>query len=692
MKKENKIISWLGNSKGNLWLFIAAVILLNIAATRAFFRIDITGPKSYSLSQASKEAVRTLEEPLSIKVFFNKNLPAPYNNVEQYLRDILSEYKTAAGKNFSYEFFEMEKSENQKIARSYGIQEVQVREVKNNEVGLKKAFMGLAIVYADQIEKLDGLSTSDGLEYKLTTSISRIIAKTNIFAGLTDNVRLTLYKSEDLSKITQIANFSQIEPAVEDAFRKVNRKFNNKIEFSKVNPNSSQALELSRKYGIQNVRYTDENGQASNGSIGLVLEYGDKFRIVPMELANMIFNYAVTGLEDLEESIQSTAENLVSKTSLIAYITGHGERNIQDENDAAYFASLLSDYYTLEEVNLSEKNIPAAAETVIINGPKSEYSEEELYKIDQFIMRGGNVMFLVDSYDEQVMNQYGMQLPVYTPVDSGIQKLLSAYGVEVGNEYVFDEKCFSQLDRQYGKLNFYYVPQVQKKNLNQKNPITRNLGEVFFLESFPLDPSKAQEDKDIDVTILAKTSPASWTVPVTEGFALSPVGITKPQDKEKFGEKTVCLLLEGKPQSAFLTAPDFGSKENDASQSDATLSAQNHLSAAVQKSKIFVAGTSFITSAQLIQPNSTEPVAYFVRGSVDYMCQKEDLCQMRTKNLSINTLRQVKPKAAAFVKYFNQAGLAVLAAIAGLLVYMARKRHRENIRRLYDPENPRDSK
>ena len=82
----------------------------------------------------------------------------------------------------------------------------------------------------------------------------------------------------------------------------------------------------------------------------------------------------------------------------------------------------MEDSYTLEEVNLLESDIPVAAETVIINGPKEAFEEKELYKIDQFIMRGGNVMFFVDSYDEIAGYQ---QQPVYNPVRTGLEKLLS---------------------------------------------------------------------------------------------------------------------------------------------------------------------------------------------------------------------------------------------------------------------------
>lgn len=679
MKKTNKFISWIKSSSSDVWLFIIAVVLLNLVAARCFFRIDLTEPKSYSLSSASCEVVRNLEEPMSVKVFFSKNLPAPYSNVEQYLKDLLAEYKTASRKNFDYEFFDMNKQENQRIASGYGMQIVQVREVKNNEVGFKNVYMGIAIVYADQIEKLDGISSSEGLEYKITNLIGKVISNTNLLSGLSENVRLVLYKSEALSKFN-IGNFDAIDREVQNAFSSANKKFHEKIEYQKLNPDDVATQEAAEKYGLQSVTWKNEDGSVGKGTIGLVLEYGEKFRIVPLSLTNAIFSYVISGLEDLEENIFQAVESLVSKTSIVGYVTGHGERSLENENDAMPYRQILSDTYSLEELNLLEKDIPVAAETIIINGPKTAFDEKELYKIDQFIMRGGNVLFFIDSYDEQILSY---QPPVYSPIHTGLEKLLSKYGIEIGSEYVLDERCFVRMDQQYGKLNFYHVPRVQKNCLDQKNPITKNLGDVFFLESFAIDSENAKNNKNLDVKILAKSSPRSWTVPVTEGFMLNPFAFSVPSDEASMSSKELCVLAEGVFDSAYNESPiqEENGKNN--------LNSVSHIINGKQKSKIFVAGTSFITTAQLIQMDADEPIVYFMRNAVDYMCGKEDLCLMRTKGLSTNMLKDSKNAFALILKYFNQFGLAIFVLVAGLIVLAIRKNHREKIRKIYNPNDPR---
>ena len=685
MKKENKFISWIKNPSADIWLFIVAVVLLNLVASRAFFRIDLTESKSYSLSSSSKEIVKNLEEPLSAKVFFSANLPSPYSNVEQYVKDILAEYGNSANKNFSCEFFDMEDYDNQRIARGYGLNQIQIRELKNNEVGLKNAFMGIVLSYADQIEKIDGISSSDGLEYKITSAIGKIISSTNILAGLSDNVKVSLYKSESLEQFN-ISGFEKIDDEVSKAFSAANKKFKGRLDFKSENPDSETSLALGKKYGIQSVSWKNPDGKIEYGTIGLVVEYGQKVQLVPLGLTNAIFQYVVSGLDDLEENIEECVKTVVSKTDVIAYVTGHGEHSLADKNDSMYLKSLLADTYDLQEVNLLENEIPISAQSLIVNGPKEKFSDAELYKIDQFILRGGNAIFFVDSVDE--IMPYGEMAyysqPEYLPVENGLEKLFDSYGIKIGKEYVMDEKCFSQLTQQYGKLDFYYTPLIQKNCLDQKNLISKNLGNIFFPQTFEIDISGAKENKDAKVSVIAKTSEKSWTVPVAENFVLSPMSIFPPKEEDKFSSKNVAVLIEGKFKSAFEKSPFESETEN-------VLAAKNHLDSSIQNSKIFIASTSCIATAKfgLLQEDSQTPNSYFVRNAVDYMNGKEDFCSMRTKNLSLNTLKMSSGKFALAVKYFNQVGLAVLVALGGLCVFVLRRQHREKIRMTYDPEDPR---
>ena len=147
-----KILNWLKSSSSDFVLFIILIVLVNIIGQNLYFRVDLTEPKSYSLSKASVNIVKNLDEPLSIRVFFDKNLPPQYSSVAQYAEDFLEEYKSAANKNLTVNYMDLSKKENVELAQSFGLRQVQIQEVKNNEVGFKQAFMGIVISYGDSVE------------------------------------------------------------------------------------------------------------------------------------------------------------------------------------------------------------------------------------------------------------------------------------------------------------------------------------------------------------------------------------------------------------------------------------------------------------------------------------------------------------------------------------------------------------
>ena len=692
--KQNKFTSWFKSSSGIIWLFVAVLILVNLVAVRAFKRWDITGPRSYSLSAASREVVQTLETPLSVKVFFSKNLPAPYSSVYQYTQDILSEYQTSANRQFSYETFDMDKPENQTLARNYGLNQLQIREVKNNEVGFKNAYMGLVLTYADQIEVLDGITSSEGLEYRITTAISKVISASNALNGLTDPVTVTLYRSKKLG-LANIANFDKLDSTVQKSFDAVNKKYNGQLTLQTVDPSSQEVKSLNSQYGLETLSLRNQDGSTEYVTVGLVVESGKQFKVVPLELANMIFTYGIAGLDELEDNLDLTIKGLVSKTTTVVYVTGHGEADLNDEkNGAANFASLFDGSYTLSPLNLDTDTIPAGVQTMIINGPRSEFKETELYKIDQFLMKGGNLMVFKDPFNEiqpQGQQMYYQQ-PQYIPLKTGLETILEKYGVKMENSYVFDEKGFVQNHPQYGKLTLYYAPTLQKDGLSKKSPITQNLGYVIFLQPGPIDSSAAKDNKDTNVTVLAKTSAKSWTQ--SSDIILNPMYMQPPADKTTEKSQDIAVLVEGIFNSAYDKAVEPEKTDDEATAAQASseniLSGDSHIQRSVQSGKIFVASTSYITSPALIQQESSEPIALFLQNAMDYLNGNADLCTMRTKGLSLNTLKKTKGADVNFIKYFCEAGLGILVILAGVLVLLLRRRRRIAIRMRYNPNDARE--
>ena len=684
-----KFINWITGPKSDFVLLIIVLVLLNLVGANTFFRLDLTSPKSYSLSQNSKEVVKNLEEPLSVKVFFSENLPSPYNTVEQYLKDILVEYKGSANKNFSYEFFDMDKPENEELASSYRIRQKQIQEVKDNEVGFKNVYMGVVLVYADSIEVLDDIISPDGLEYRLTTTMSKMINTTSALAGLKNNVNVTLYSSSDLSAFG-IKNFNQLENIVSNAVAQVNKKNMNKVSFKVVNPNQDEVSELCAKYGVDEISWTDdkttdESKKNGKGMIAAVMEYNDNFKLLPVKLSRSFFgSYGIAGLENLETVITENLQTLVSRSDKIGYLTGFGTKDLNDaQNGSQRLQMLANDKYQFVNLDLEKDEIPSTISNIVIVAPTEKISEKVFYKLDQFLMQGGNLTVFADMYQEvPTQNQY--QLPEYKLLETGLPEFLAKYGIELGKDYVMDMNCYKNFQQGYGEIPMYYVPITERSTINQKNPITKNLSYILMFQNSSINLNLSD---DVKGTVLVKSSDQSWLM--KDNIIMHPLYITPVAENER-SSYNLAVLAEGKFASQF-DKNILEQNKNDVAKDSLAGGTNNHLAKAVQNGKIFVAGSSVIVSPMLIDDSGREPISIFVRNVLDYMNGNEDLCTMRTKGLALNTLKKSSTASIKVAKIINQYGVPLLVIIIGFIVWRMRVEHRKKIRIQYASTDERET-
>lgn len=690
-----RIIEWIKSPKSDRALFIIALILLNLVCSRAYLRFDLTRSRTFSLSPASRLMVRTLKEPLSVRVYFSGNLPARYAQVQQYLSDLMVEYKGAANKNFAYSFVDMRKADKESEAQSYGLRPMQIQEVKNNEIGFKSGYMGLVITYMDEVDIIDGITSTASLEYNITSKIGSMIQKADALSALGDGekITLTLYLTDEL-KPFNIAGFDDIEGVVSKAAAEADKQ--GRLSYRKVSPPMEEMEELRGRYGVQLINWQKADGSIGMGVLGLVVETPDgRAKLVPLTMERGLFGYGIAGLDDADSSIKQCITSLMSKVTKVAYITGHGEADI-NQDDMQPFVSLTSDMYSLEETDLAEGDIGDDVGAILINGPKTPLSAAELYKIDQAVMRGVNAMFLIDPFDEDP--GWG-GAPSYTPIDTGISKLLTSYGAAVNTDYVMDEECYETITQEYGEVKLYPAPLLQEKQLSKTSPITQGLANVLFYEASSVDASAAEADKGIKVDVLATSSPKSWAM--KENITLNPLMIAPPQDGQK--SFPLAVMLEGSFKSAFDSAPiTEGAKDTEGGNEDSSiaggsnsadaldsLTLSTHRAKSTSAGRIFVSGTSQITKQQLIDPQGAEPIAVFMRNAFDYVCGNGDLCSMRTKGLALNTLHDRDTVLAIAMKFFNQYGIAILSVVIALIMWHRREARR---RRIHDKYNPFDDR
>ncbi|MDH7552574.1 MAG: Gldg family protein [Spirochaetota bacterium] len=654
-------------------LYSVIIVLINLVGLTLYFRVDLTKNSVYSLSPISKEVVSSLEEPLTIKIFFNKDLPAPYNAVYRYLQDLMVEYDNAGNRYFHYEFVDVEKQKD--AASDFGIYPVQIREIQNDQVKFRNAFMGLAIIHGDLIEKIDSITEPEGLEYRITTLIKKMNGKIDSLLKLKNPITITLYASSNLP----IPGMQNLNERVYAEVQKCNIRNYNKIQYRYIDPlQNPQGTTLAQMYGLPTLRwprFTTMEGRAvepGEGMVGIVVEYNNKFETVQILSRSIFGQYSVGDLTRLEDTLNVAIDNLISINPKVGYIVGHGERDINDEqNGAAQFRKMIGDMYDLVTIDITKDEIPDDIATIIINGPRSMFSEYELYKIDQFLMRGGSAVMLLDSYVEQQMQ--GMQMfqrpPQALPVFTGLEGMLAHYGVKIGRDIVMDKQCFIAQQRGLGELTIYFAPMISEEGLSKDNEITKYLKKIVFLKasSISVDETLLKENK-ASVQYVVKSSPYSWLQQGNINFL--PWGANPPQDSS-LKQYNLAVLVQGNLQSYFADKqPKIDVKTKETKGKDYVQ--EEALKQSVKPVKLFVAGTSEITGRNIIDEEGKSPNAVFMHNVIDYMQGNYAIPQMRSKGLSFNPIKETSDTAKSVIKGINIAGLPLLVILAGVL-YMWRR-------------------
>lgn len=160
--------------------------MVNAIGIRYFMRADLTSANMYSLSDASKEVVRNVEDKILVKAYFTPNLPGQYAGIERYLRDMLEDYRAFSRGHLEYEFIDPgnEKALEEE-AQSFQIPPNQLRAIANDKIEVIKCYMGVAFIYGDKKETIPVINQVENLEYEITSLIGRITSNRQPILGIT---------------------------------------------------------------------------------------------------------------------------------------------------------------------------------------------------------------------------------------------------------------------------------------------------------------------------------------------------------------------------------------------------------------------------------------------------------------------------------------------------------------------------
>lgn len=736
MKKENM-------SKFYKFLAYAVVfVLINMAATTLFFRLDLTKDGLYSISDVSKNVVSTLKEPLTIHVFFSENLPAPYNNIERYLRDLLTEYGIYANRYFNYQFHDVSVKDNPagaesnsgtQMAADYGIYPVQIQNIEKDEVKFQKAYMGLAMIHGDMIEKLPTITSTEGLEYKITTSIQKMNNKISALLRLENKIQVSLYLSSSLEIVApyiNVSGLSEYPDKMEKIVEELNTKNYGKLHFSKFDPTKNpDAMAAQEKYNLFRLQWESQKDRFGNeipagtGVAGLVMQYNDRTMEIPIIRAVNVplfgTQYKKVELDQIKKTIDEGIENLIDINENIGYLSDHGTLPLsrsysppgqQQEETISRFNNLLSQNYSVKEINLKEDPIPANLNCLIIARPKEEFSDYALFQIDQYLMKGNTLAIFLDAFNEIMPARQNQQYfnrnqgPFYLPLKTGLEKLLDHYGIKLKNSYIMDENCYKQrVDQRYGggEQPIYFAPIVQNRHINHRLDFMKNIERLIMVKISPLEPKeKPLKEAGIQAKKLFSSSEESWEM--TGKINLNPYFISPPQSDEKKRSFALAYLLEGEFPSFFAgkpipekpvkketegpEEPEEKSGEGKTEKPDIDLSKLKQQTTAIEKGqpgKILLLASTEILKNNILDEAGSSPNAIFLMNSVDYLNNREDIALMRSKHQRFNLLEETGSGTKTFTKTFNILGLPILVIVLGLVIWFRRKSRKRKIQAMF---------
>ena len=666
-------------------LYIIVIILINIVATTIFFRIDLTENKSYSLSEASTELVKTLEEPLTIKVFLSENLPVPYNNLERDIRDILMEYQLEANKLFNYTIDIVKKDISDGLdeinPETYNIYPVNIQNIDQDEVKVVSAYIGMTFIHGDLVETIPAIQYNQNLELTITNTIRILTEKTTSLLSLKKDIDVTLYLSEILYQVSQdLINYSDgIQRVIVD----LNSEYFNKINFQFINPTEEEIKSLQEKYDINTLSLEDQNGVVTKAVSSIVIEGEDSFNAKSIIEQDIFGRTVITNPEDLTDSIKSAVDKMIGAGTRVGYLVSNGTIPLEQNQMAMLtggaqepgingLTSIINQSYTMSTVDLTQGHIRDDIKTLIIARPTQRFSDRELFLLDQFLLQGNSLLFAIDQFEmdmQQSNPQYGIE--VYKLVDHGLKGLLEHHGIIISENMVMDMKSFNQMQKDnkgsITETQIYFAPLIQPENINNELSFLKGVNEII---TFRMAEVKASDQDDNTVKELFSSSENAWFSTI-ENLTMSP---QKIYPTGEFNSYNLGVVKDGDFSSYFANKeiPKKDIKDSDGIEEtevlDGVLESESMIKTST-KGKIVVLGSSDMLTDSILSNNYPSNIL-FIQNTIDYLSGRGDYTLMRSKGVFHRPMRETTSGLRNFIKYFNIVGLPLLVAIIGLISYL----------------------
>lgn len=711
-------------------LMAVALVVLNAVALNLWLqpvtaaRVDLTEDGTYSLSDTTEDLLASLEEPLILRGYFSdKTHPLLVPLVPQ-LRNMLAEYAIAGGDKVRVELMDPgsdEELEAEAFER-YGIKPTPFQFAGRHEQSIVNAYFNLLVAYGDQhvvlgVGDLVEVSAIDinniqaklgNVEYEITRSIRKVVfgfqSVEALFARLPGTIELHAYITPD----TLPEQWKDVPTLLDTVAGELEALSNGKLVYERLAPATDiEQMELFEKFGIRPFSLS----LLSNESfyMHLFLKLGDRLEAIPLpETINEAnLRRAVrTGIERVAPGFTKVV-GLITPPPKIENPPMPGMQAPPPEPVQNFNAlqQVLRESYELRPLLLDSGVVPDNIDVVLLAGP-DHLSPQAQKAIDQFLMRGGSVVALVGQYrldpDAGRKGRVALQR-----VETGLEPLLSTYGVEVPARLVFDEKNAPFPRPQIREINgarfqvidprnYPLFVQVGEEGTEDGGLITSRLGTVIMHWVSPVkvtstssamgggegaDASEGQPERRVDTLLVS--SDKAW---LQDGGNIEPdylrypeLGFGRPETvpEGEAGPYVLAVAISGTFDSAVagkqvamseVTEGEMPERLLERSTPDARL--------VVIGSSSFVSDTGLGVSEQAGTRDVINNLK-LVQNAIDWAVADTDMLAIRSRGSTARTLTGVDEDARGNWELVNYA-IALLGL--ALVVVVARVRRQSAIR------------
>ncbi|MEI6694612.1 MAG: gliding motility-associated ABC transporter substrate-binding protein GldG [Bacteroidota bacterium] len=483
------------------------------------------------------------------------------------------------------------------------------------------------------------------------------------------------------------------------------RAYNSNIQYEFINPNAivdkkqrNDMYKLLVEKGIQptNLQIKQKGGSAQQIIFpGAEVTY--KTMTLPLQLlVNQMGLESENVLNNSIQALEYNISNVIRKLSVrakpkIAIIEGHGELNINEMFD---ITNALSEYYEVERIRIDEqinkltkREISDSAATkisniyraIIIAKPDSAFSEKDKFIIDQYIMYGGKVLWLIDPVLASMDSLKATNQTVGIANEVNLSDQLFRYGVRLNTNLIMDisalpipivtGKVGNQPQTSF--LPWYYFPTITP---TANHPIVKNLNAIKTEFVSSIDTI----DNGIKKTILLTSSKYSRLVNTP---VIIDLGILKKEPEERLYNKpfqSLAVLLEGAFESNFTNriTTDIAKSEK-----------IGFLEKSKPTAMIVVSDGDMIKNQFHYSKGFPLPLGYdqytrqmfgnkeFILNCMNFLCDDSGLITVRSRELKLRMLDKTKIENSKIQwQLINLVLPVVVIILFGMIITFLRKR------------------